>query len=300
MSFPTRVLIVTFLALLGGTLFQSWLLAGQNRERDAAARQLVDAQQRILDWQQERQRAEARRAALEKEISEEAAETTTRARDDAGLTGWLLRVERLKDWLQQNPARRIPEMQFLNSNDWLSATFDNRLETDAQIRLALRKLRTLAKAKPEISANLSQALQAYARAHNGEPITALAQLRAYLQPSLGEDILSRYALVPEIPGVNDRDGVNRDGARFRGAGRIIFEEQAIPDADYDTRLIFMEQGAGSVTVSGIGRAVDQATTAFIKANPGRAVSGPELLLPYLNPPVDEQALREYWEVKDRR
>jgi len=295
-----RLLAATFLALLGGTLFQAWLLAGQNRDRASAAAQLAAGQQQLHAWQQERDRAETERAALEKEIAAAAAETaTTRAAaNDAGLTDWLQRVERLKDWLQQNPERRIPEMQFLNSNDWLSATFDNRLETEAQIRLALRKLRTLAKAKPEISANFNQALHAYMRAHDGEPITALAQLRAYLQPSLGDDILSRYAVVPETPGVNDRNGVNRDGMRFLGAGRIVFEERVLPDADYDTRLIFMEQGNGSVSVSRIEMAVGQATTAFIKANPGIAVSRPEQLLPYLPPAIEEQALREYWEVKD--
>ena len=300
MSLTNRLLFATVLALLGGVLFQGWLLAGQYRSRQAAADQVATAQKQLHDLRQEKIRADAQRIALEKEIAamiDEVA-TTGPAANDTGLLAWLRRVDRLQEWLQKNPGKQIPEMQFLNSNDWLSATFDNRMETEAQIRLALKKLRTLAKAKAEISQNLSQAIGAYARDHGGTPISDVAQLKAYLQPPLGDNILTRYEIVPEIPGENDRNGVNRDGTKIRGAGRIVLQESVPADPDYDTRLIFMEQGASTTIVSQLGKAVREATTAFIKANPGQRLSQPGQLLPYLTPPVDEQALREYWEVKD--
>ena len=300
MSLTNRLLFATVLALLGGVLFQGWLLAGQYRSRQAAADQVATAQKQLHDLRQEKIRADAQRIALEKEIAamiDEVA-TTGPAANDTGLLAWLRRVDRLQEWLQKNPGKQIPEMQFLNSNDWLSATFDNRMETEAQIRLALKKLRTLAKAKAEISQNLSQAIGAYARDHGGTPISDVAQLKAYLQPPLGDNILTRYEIVPEIPGENDRNGVNRDGTKIRGAGRIVLQESVPADPDYDTRLIFMEQGASTTIVGRLGKAVSEATTAFIKANPGQRLSQPGQLLPYLTPPVDEQALREYWEVKD--
>jgi hypothetical protein len=300
MTQTNRLLFVTVLALLAGVLYETRLLTVQHRDRRHVADQLAVTQKQIEAWRRERGIADTARAALEKEIHDAEATTEVKgaAANDAGLTAWLQRVDHLKDWLRQNSARQIPEMRYLNSNDWLSATFDNPLATDAQMRYALKKLRDLAKAKPEIGNNINRAIQAYAQEHGGTPVPAADQLSAYLNPPLGNDILARYVSVPEIPGENDRNGVARGHNFFGGSGRAVLEEQPLADDDYDERLLFMEQGYGWFGVSQISDAVSQATTAFNKANPGVKLSQPEQLLPYLNPPVKEQALREYWEIKD--
>ena len=301
MTPPNKVLLVLVLALLAGVLYQAQLLAGQKREQKILAGKNAAWQKQTREWQWERDHANALLVSLEEEIRamEAESEPAASAANDASLTAWLRRVDRLHDWLRQNPARQIPEMRFLNSNDWLAVTFDNRLETDAQIRTALKKLRAMAKAKPELGANISQALQAYAREHDGKPVDDPSQLRPYLRPALGDDILARYATVLEIPGENDREGVNREGTHFKGAGRVILEEHAIADEDYDTQLLFMEQGLASVTVSQLGRTVDLATAAFRQANPGQLPATAEQLLPYFTTPVDAASLREYWDVRDK-
>ena len=102
-------------------------------------------------------------------------------------------------------------MQFLSSNDWLSVTLDNSLNTDAKIRSALSKLREMAKMKPQISKNLSDALQAYAKSNDGHPPSDPLQLQPYLDPQLPEVILRRYEPAPEVAGQNDANGIIRQG-----------------------------------------------------------------------------------------
>lgn len=298
MTVLNRTLVTVILALVAGLVLERWELQAQGRRRRADetdSRTLRDETQR---WQ--REAAEAREQLAETEQNLRRADTLAKAADTDGtdVSGWLQRVAGLKEWLRRNPTQQIPELRYLTSNDWLSATLDNPLATEAQRRTALMKLRGLAKAKPEIGQNLTNALQRFARDHDGKPPMDTAELRSYLSPALSDDILARYETVPEIPGVNDQDGVNRPDAHFRGAGRIVLEESNPADPDYDSRTLYLMQGTAWIGVSRIGDAVNQAQAAFAKANPGQRVATPDQLIPYFTSSVDPQALREYWEVKD--
>ncbi len=189
-------------------------------------------------------------------------------------------------------------MKYLNSNDWLSVTMDNALDTDAKIRAALSKLRALAKAKPQVGTNLSNALQTYRKANNGLLPVDPAQLRPYLNPQLSDDLLRRYEPAPEIPGENDANGLIRDGMRFLGSGRVVLQEKAPVDEDYDTWVGFLENGgSASLGVSKLGKTVNQAMKAFSRANNGQAASTPEQLLPYLPTSVEPTRVKEYWAVR---
>ena len=222
------------------------------------------------------------------------------AKGDTELAGWLNRVNQLKQWLRGNPEKRIPEMQYLGSNDWFSVALDNTLNTEAKIRDALSKLRAIAKLKPQVVTNLNNALQSYGKANNGRMLSDPIQLRPFLNPQLSDDILRRYELVPEVAGKNDANGATRDGLRMLGSGRIILQEKESVDEDYDTWLIFTEKGGwGTGGTSRLGKMVDQAMWSYAKANKDQTASAPEQLLPYFPTPVDQTKLKEYWEVSKR-
>ena len=189
-------------------------------------------------------------------------------------------------------------MKYLNSNDWLSVTMDNPLDTDAKIRAALSKLRALAKAKPQVATNLSNAMLAYRKANGGFPPSDPAQLQPYLNPQLSDAILRRYEPAPEVAGENDAHGLIRDGMRFLGSGRVVLQESTPVDEDYDTWFGFMENGGwATLGVSRIGKVVDQAMKNFTLANNGQDASTPEQLLPYLPIPIEPTKLKEYWEIR---
>jgi len=188
-------------------------------------------------------------------------------------------------------------MRFLTSNDWLSVTLDSPLKNDAEIRDALSKLRQIAKMKPQMVTNLASALKAYAKANNGEYPSNPLQLRSYLNPALANDILQRYEPAPEVAGKNDSNGIVLDGLHLTGSGRVILQERAPVDEDYDTWIGFTEKGGWATTgISQIAKTVNQAARAFIKANNGQDASTPEQLLPYFSTPVDPVRLKEYWDV----
>ncbi|HEY4248215.1 MAG TPA: hypothetical protein VGM64_15305 [Lacunisphaera sp.] len=214
---------------------------------------------------------------------------------DNELSEWLGRVDKLKQALRAAPEKRIPEMDFLTSNDWLSVALNNYLDSDAKIRGALSELRAIAKRKPQIVGNIVTALQNYDKANNGPPSDPIL-LRPYLKPQLSNEILQRYETVPEVPGKNDGDVATMDGMRMVGSGRIILKEKAPADEDYDTWIIYTENGSATGDASQIGKMVLQAARSFSKANNGQDASTPEQLLPYFSTPVDPVRLNEYLDV----
>ena len=188
-------------------------------------------------------------------------------------------------------------MSYLNSNDWLVVTLDNPLSTDAEIRLALRKLRQMAKGKPEIGPNFVQALQAYARTHNGQNPTAVDDLRPYLQPALPDEILDRYRVISpgEVPDPNSAPRF-----RFTGSGRPLLEEKGPVDENYDSLLLFMEQGGWTIYgTSKMGDAIGKAWGAYRKAHDNRDPETADQILPYLGGTVDPVQFREYWAVREK-
>lgn len=295
-----KTLIVFLAALAVMTIYQEHLFS-QRREELRALTQKTGAEE--LHIQQIRGQRDRILSALS--ATQAAIESTQYqnkyAAGNTELAGWLNRVNQLKQWLRGAPEKRIPELQYLNSNDWLSVTLDNTLNTEAKIRDALSKLRAIAKLKPQVVTNLNNALQSYGKANNGVPLSDPVQLRPFSNPQLPEDILRRYELVPEIAGKNDANGgATRDGLRMLGSGRIILQEKAPVDEDYDTWLIFTEKGGWATGgTSRLGTMVDQAMGAYAKANKDQPASAPEQLLPYFPAPVDQTKLKEYWEVSRR-
>jgi hypothetical protein len=143
-------------------------------------------------------------------------------------------------------------------------------------------------------------LLAYRKANNGLLPIDPAQLQPYLNPRLPDELLRRYEPAPEILGENDANGLIRDGMRFLGSGRVVLQEKAPVDEDYDTWFGFLENGGwATLGVSRLGKAVNQAMQRFALANNGQKASTPEQLLPYMPIPIEPMRLKEYWESSRR-
>ena len=291
----TKALFATSLLLAAGAAYQIHLLYRQRSQSHALAQKAAALDTQIGQIREQRDRVLADLSAAQK-MTESMALHPDPTSGDSVLGAWLGRVSQLEKYLKQVPERGIPEMKYLNSNDWLSATMDNPLDTDARNREALNRLRSLAKSKPQVATNLSNALQAYRKSNNGLP-TDPTQLRPYLNPQLPDELLRRYEPAPEVAGENDANGLIRDGRQFLGSGRVVLQEKAPVDDDYDTWFGFQEKGGwATLRVSQLGRTVDQAMKAFTQANDGQTAATLEQLLPYLATPVEPARLKEYWEV----
>ena len=120
------------------------------------------------------------------------------------------------------PDKKIPELQLLTENDWLSAAKDAKFDTETDIRKALGKLRNLAKDKLPIGS----ALFSFTHANNGKLPTDLAQLKPYFKAPVDDAILERYKLL-HTGNLSDFP-----------SGAWFVAEKAPVDKDYDTLAIF--------------------------------------------------------------
>jgi hypothetical protein len=112
---------------------------------------------------------------------------------DAAAKSWLDRVARLKQWSEQHSAAAIPEFCYLTQSDWLNATKTINLETDADFRRALSRLRD--DAKGQFANMLPKALVVYTSAHDGQLPTDISQLQPYFASPVDNAIFERYRLV---------------------------------------------------------------------------------------------------------
>ena len=223
MTALTKTLVVTSLLLAVGAAFQLHLLYRQRTQSHALTQKTAALEIQIRQIRDQRDRTLATLSSAQKAMEPTQLQSGKLTTENSELGKWLGRVSGLEKSLKQAPGRGIPEMKYLDSNDWLSVTMDNPLDTDAKIRSALSKLRALAKAKPQVATNLSNAVLAYIKSNDGLLPSRPDQLKPYLNPPLSDELLHRYEPAPEIAGENDANGLIRDGMRFLGSGRVVLQ-----------------------------------------------------------------------------
>jgi hypothetical protein len=103
------------------------------------------------------------------------------------------RVARLRQWLEEMPEEKIPELRFLSEDDWIAGV-DDPLVTDEDYRSAMYALR--ADADCEFARRAFWALRQYAQINNGQFPTDLSQLKPYFESPIDDAILQRYEIVP--------------------------------------------------------------------------------------------------------
>jgi hypothetical protein len=116
------------------------------------------------------------------------------------------KIHRLNAYLDKHPERRISQINLLTAADWLDATKEVKLDSEADLRKALGKLRGMARQKT--AGDVGKAL-AQAMAANGGEVPANAQaLAPYLPAGFDSAILQQLAINPSgaIPGLRELGG----------------------------------------------------------------------------------------------
>ena len=114
------------------------------------------------------------------------------------------KVNLLKERLRQNPGWNIPELRYVSDRIWINVVTGRKLDTDDDVRLALRELR--ATAKGQVAMSISSALDKYIRGNNGQLPTSVPQIQRYfawmnfspvpdLDPAAIESVLQRYQML---------------------------------------------------------------------------------------------------------
>ena len=106
---------------------------------------------------------------------------------------WSERVNQLKQWLDANPAGKIPELQFLTDQNWMEAIYPLTLNSDEEYRRAMSTVR--ANAEGRVLDLLAGALRQYAQANSGRFPGEISQLSPYFRQPIDDAILNRYEIV---------------------------------------------------------------------------------------------------------
>jgi hypothetical protein len=207
------------------------------------------------------------------EIARLKAKAESETNDPAAATvkSWTERVKRLKEFVERTPEAKIPEFQFLTTEDWLTARGDN----DRQTLWHLRQL-----AENRFSNHLQAALRKYLEAHNSQAPADLAQVQPYFEPPIDNAVLQRWKIAPasEVPYVRI------------GASDWIVTQKALPiDEEYDLRMV-IRLTDNCFTSNDSVRLLFPAIGAFHTANEGRDYENLAQLIPYVTTPEQRAAL----------
>ncbi len=102
-----------------------------------------------------------------------------------------LRVALLRQLFVDLPAQSLPELRLLMPADWLEVARAHELDSAADIRVALAKLRSLARKK--FATHLQTALRRFTDASSGVLPDDIAQLTPHLEAPADAEMLARYA-----------------------------------------------------------------------------------------------------------
>ena len=216
------------------------------------------------------------------EIARLKAKANSDTNDPAAATvkSWTERVKRLKELVERTPEAKIPEFQFLTTEDWLTARGDNE-------RQSLWHLRQLAENR--FSDLLQAALRKCLEAHNSQAPTDLAQVQPYFEPPMDNAVLQRWKIAPasEVPNMRI------------GASDWIVTQKALPiDEEYDLRMVIIP-AASCFTSNDSIRSLFPAVGAFQAANEGRDYQHLSQLIPYVTTPEQRAALDRLLENEGR-
>jgi myosin heavy subunit len=211
------------------------------RERDAAASKLAALQNDLASLQSDyaRLRRDAaelamlrgevtRLRALEQQMGQSKASPAVR--DDPFTQSVLAMTQRageLNGHLQRMPDKKIPELQLLTENDWLSVAKDVSLQSETEVRQALSELRNVAKHK--FATYALQAVDKFIGANNGQMPTGVSQLKPYFEVPVEDAMLERYQVLQPGDGRSLQDN-------------WVLSERTRVDPDYDRYLYKRKYG----------------------------------------------------------
>lgn len=211
------------------------------RDRDSAASKLAALQNDLARVQNDNERLRrdavdlaglrgevTRLRAVEQQAGQSKAVATVS--DDPFTQSVLAMTQRageLNAYLQRMPEKKIPELQLLTENDWLSVAKDVSLQSEPEVRQALSKLRNTAKHK--FATHAIQAVDKFIAANNGQMPTDVAQLKPYFDVPVDDAMLQRYQVLPPADGSSLQDN-------------WVMGERERVDPDYDKYLYKRKYG----------------------------------------------------------
>ena len=181
-------------ALLAALVWMSYFEGKASRTLQAeltlATKGRADALARIAE--KERQIAELKKSLADSVSAQTVARPAeSDERFENAIDQWLGRVHRLSAYLDQHPEKRIPQMDLLTADDWLDVT-RQKLDTEADVRAAIGRLRGFARAK--IAHEIGKALgQAIAAGDGHVPVDPQA-LAPYLPSNISPIVLQQLSI----------------------------------------------------------------------------------------------------------
>ena len=149
---------------------------------------------------------------------------------------WLAKKEKLQRAFEESPDQRIPEMQFLTDEDWLSLVKDLKLDTDDDVRFAMHYVRS--SAKMNSTPMIQTALKKFMEANNGNWPEDVAQLKPFFDQPIDDAILQRYKILDKeqtwsgwLNGMIlvEKESVDRYAERQIAIGPAKWEYAPLPD-----------------------------------------------------------------------
>lgn len=284
MSARSLFILAALLTLVSAAFFEAHIVSQRNSELEILRRQAADAQRQLARLRdaietQRMELADSEHPLTDKASVANDSESADRA---AETKAWLARTRRLQNLFETRPDQRIPEMQFLTDEDWLRAGKQASFADEHSTRLALGRVRTVAKGK--FMPLFQAVLRSHQTANGGEPPASLVALATLFNPPVNPAILERYT-------------ISRGSSPIKGRTLMNIDERAPIDASYDTRGYVSMDSNGGFSISSHGppyawipdfkSRMVQAYQAYTAANKG--VPPPQELahnVPYFNPPLD--------------
>ncbi len=271
--------LLAFAAVGGFGLYQAALFGRQHEELDALRTRTARLTADLRALRARRDQTATQLKSVEGEIDTRLAAGRPAAPADPALEGqmraWLARVEQVKRYFAQHPDRAIPELASLSAENWFSLG-DGALDSEPEVRRAAARARGLA--EDRYKANLSQALRAFAKAHDDALPATPAELAPYCDPPVERAILDRYELratgkLADLPAA-DRSSV--------------LTVKSPIDPEFDSIPQIGSTGYG--TTSAWGLDVRDALRRFAQENPGQQPLTPAQLRPYLKWPLRDELI----------
>jgi len=156
------------------------------------------------------------------------------------------KVNQLKQWLDQHPNEKIPEIGLLSDTEWLrEASRTGNLTTDDDFVQAANGLRSTA--KQDAARLMGQALDTYIANNNGKLPTDMSQLAPYLNASMDPSVLQRYQLVQSgnLSNISENDPIIAEKSPVDDQADTLFQISATS---------YSYKSAGSEAYSGSGSA----------------------------------------------
>jgi hypothetical protein len=168
------------------------------------------------------------------------------------------KADRVAQYLKEMPDKSIPEIQFMDDNDWLAATKSAKFDTEEEVRKTLSNVRSIAKN----NVPLGRSLYAFLRDNHGQLPTDMSQLKPYVAKPVTDSSSYQWRGVqsPEddalVDGILARYKLLHSGnVNNYPTGTWFIVEKAPADKDYDTRLKFAPGTSTSIS-TGLGEAGD--------------------------------------------